>query len=116
MHALRVLCFCTVELILAIIPTRCTNLSNSFCFGMKIYVFRTVPMSIIRGFSLYTQQWYISANLYDIYHPCINSEKTPDDVQRICPEHVESHSKNKVEKIVHLVRFIIRNLTRCTVT
>ena len=46
-------------------------------------MFRTVPLSIIRSFSLYTQQWYmsyrfarkLSANLYDIYHYCVYSEK-----------------------------------------
>ena len=42
--------------------------------------------------------------------------KTPDDGQRNCPKHVEFHSKNKLEKSVHLVGFIIRNLSRCTVT
>ena len=26
---------------------------------MKLYMFRTVPLSIIRSFSLYTQQWYM---------------------------------------------------------
>jgi len=36
--------------------------------------------------------------------------KTPDDRQRNCPEHVEFHSKNRLEKLVHLVGFIIRNL------
>ena len=58
-------------------------------------MFRTVPRSIISSFSLYTQQWYmsysfanrirtelhpdparkLSANLYDIYHCCVYSEK-----------------------------------------
>ena len=57
-------------------------------------MFRTVPLSIIRSFSLYTQQWYmsyssadsfragafaparkLSAELYDIYHCCVYSEK-----------------------------------------
>ena len=63
-------------------------------------MFRTVPLSTIRSFSLYTQQWYISyrfadslraesgqnwfhpdparklsANMYDIYHCCVYSEK-----------------------------------------
>ena len=32
---------------------------------------------------------------------------TPDDRQRNCPEHVEFYSKNKFEKLVHLVGFII---------
>jgi len=44
-------------------------------------MFRTVPLSIIRSFSLYTQQFHpdparkLSANLYDIYHCCVYSEK-----------------------------------------
>jgi len=55
-------------------------------------MFRTVPLSIISGLSLYTQQWYmsyrfadslravsgrnkLSANVYDIYHSCAYSEK-----------------------------------------
>ena len=38
--------------------------------------------------------------------------KTPDDGQRNCPKHVEFHSKNKFEKLVHLVGFIIRNVTK----
>jgi len=31
-----------------------------FIFRIKLYMFRTVPLSIIRRFSLYTQQWYMS--------------------------------------------------------
>jgi len=63
-------------------------------------MFRTVPLSIIRSFSLYTQKWYmsyrfadslragsgrnqfrpdparkLSANLYNICHYCVYSEK-----------------------------------------
>ena len=53
-------------------------------------MFRTVPLSIIRSFSLYTQlasrirtelqfrpdpAHKLSANLYDIYHSCVYSEK-----------------------------------------
>jgi len=34
--------------------------------------------------------------------------KTPDDGQRNCPKHIEFYSKNKSEKLVHLVGFIIR--------
>ena len=34
--------------------------------------------------------------------------KTPDDGQRNCPKRVEFYSKNKFEKSVHLVGFIIR--------
>jgi hypothetical protein len=63
-----------------------------FILATKLYMFRTVPLSIIRSYSLYIQQWYmsyrsvdsfragsefhpdpaaarkLSANLYDIYH------------------------------------------------
>jgi len=44
-------------------------------------MFRTVPLSIITSFSLYTQQFRpdparkLSANLYDIYHCRVYSEK-----------------------------------------
>jgi hypothetical protein len=50
-----------------------------FILGMKIYMFQIVPLSLIRSFSLYTQQCYMScrfaANLYDIYHCYVYSEK-----------------------------------------
>jgi len=52
---------------------------------MKLYMFRTVPLSVIRSFSLYTQQCCmayrfadrcnLSANLYDIHHCRVYSEK-----------------------------------------
>ena len=35
-------------------------------------------------------------------------KETTDDGQRNCPKHVEFYSKNKFEKLVHLVGFIIR--------
>jgi len=50
--------------ILVIKPTRCTDLSNLF-FGIKLYMFQTVHLSIIRSFSLYTQQWYMSYRFAD---------------------------------------------------
>ena len=50
----------------------------------------------------------LSANIYDIYYCRVYSEKLPDDGQRNCPKHVEFYSKNKFEKIVHLVGFIIK--------
>jgi len=84
-------------------------------------MFRTVFLSIIRSFSLHTQQWYVSykfadskpvrhipllsEKLYDIYHCCVYSEKLLG--QRNCPKHVEFYFK-KIEKLVHLVGVIIR--------
>ena len=91
-----------------------------FIFGIKLYIFRTVPPSIIRGFSLYTQQWYMSYSFVDNLRAgsgqnckipllCVRW-KTSDDGQRNCPKHVEFYFKNKFEKLVHLVGFIIRNV------
>jgi len=124
----------------------------TFLFGIKLYMFRTVPLSIIRSFSLYTQQWYIYIYIYmcvcvcvcvvqvtvtaceqdqdgttvpswscsqasskpvwHIYIPllCVQC-KTPDDGLRDCLEHVEFYSKNKFEKLMHLVGCIIRTHT-----
>ena len=61
---------------------------------MKLYMFRTVPLSIIKSFSLYIQQWYMSYRL---------AVSKP-----VCPKHVEFYSKNKFKKLMHLVGFIIR--------
>jgi len=56
----------------------------NFTFGIELYMFRTDSLSIIRSFLLYTQQyiqvcWQLAskllANLYDIYHWCVCSEK-----------------------------------------
>ena len=76
-------------------------------------MFRTVPLTIIRSFSLYTQQWYmshrfaVSKSVWHIPFLCVQW-KNPDDGQRNCPKHVEFYSKNKFEKLVHLIGFTIR--------
>jgi len=36
-----------------------------FILGMKLYMFRTVPLSVIRSLSLYTQQWVMSYRFAD---------------------------------------------------
>jgi len=96
-----------------------------FVFGTKLYMFRTLPLSIISRFSLYTQQWYMSYRFADslwvgsglnwscsqpVWHIpllCIQW-KTADDRQMNCPKHVEFYYKNKFEKLVNPVGFIIR--------
>jgi len=77
-------------------------------------MFRTVSLSIVRSFSLYTQQCYMSyifswqlANRIMMELVCVQW-KTPNDVQRNCPKYVEFFSKNKFEKLLHLFGFIIR--------
>ena len=47
-------------------------------------------------------------NLYDIYLLLCVRCWTPDDGQTDSPKHVEFHSKNKFEKLAHLVGFVIR--------
>jgi hypothetical protein len=47
--------------------------------------------------------------LYDIYHCSVYKEKkTPEDGQRNCTKNVELYPKNKFEKLLYLVSFIIR--------
>ena len=48
-----------------------------------------------------------------VYHSCVYSEQTYGDGQRNCPENVEFYSKNKFEKLVHLVGFIVRKYGLC---
>jgi len=49
-----------------------------------------------------------NCNLYDIHLLLCVLWKTPDDRQRNCPKYVEFYSKDKFEKLVHLIAFIIR--------
>jgi len=54
-------------------------------------------------------------NLYDIYLLLCIQYETPDDGQKTCPKLVEFYSKNKFEKLVHLVSIMIRIVTLITV-
>ena len=116
---------------LIIKPTRCNNFSNLFlewnstCFGQFLCpssgVFHCTHSNGICHTSLLTAceldrngtavpYWSrpkgVSKPVWHIPLLCIQW-KTPDDGQRNCPKHVEFHSKNKFEKLVHLVYFII---------
>ena len=63
-------------------------------FVIKFYTFRTDPLSIVRSFSLYTQQWYVNKPVWHI--PLLSVQwKTPDDGQRNCPKRVEFYYENK---------------------
>jgi len=76
-------------------------------------MFRTVPLSIIRSFfTVHTAIvyvipvcWQLASRIRTELQFC--PEKTPHDEQRNCPKHAEFYSKNKFEKLVHLVGFII---------
>jgi len=60
-------------------------------------MFQTGFLPIISSLLLYTQQ---QVNVIQY--------KTLDDVQKTCPKHVQFYSKDKYEKVVHLIGFIIR--------
>jgi len=90
-------------------------------------MFRTVPLSNIRSFSLYTQEWYTSYRFADSllagsgWNAVRQEFFTVHTAMVLChtglltaceQEHMLSfHSKNKIEKLVHLVGFITRFLT-----
>jgi hypothetical protein len=72
-------------------------------------MFRTVPLSIIRSYSLYSRQWCVSYRFVDSF--------------RAGSWWNSVHFQNKFEKLLHLVGFIIRkfvtmhgHMSRCTVT
>jgi hypothetical protein len=52
------------KMILLMKPTRCTNFFK-FIFEMKLYMFRTVPLSTIGSFSLYTQSCFMPDKFVD---------------------------------------------------
>jgi len=82
-------------------------------------MFRTVPLSIIRSSSLshgngICRTCLLTAGDQTVSKPVWHISllrvewKTPFDGQRNCQKHVEFYSKNKFEKLVHLVDLIIR--------
>jgi len=83
-------------------PTRCANFTNLFlegnstCFGQFL-----CPSSGI-FFTVHTAVVYVTHLCWHIPLLCVQW-KTPDDGQRNCPKHVDFPSKNKFEKLVHLV-------------
>ena len=87
--------------VLLINPTRCTNFSdlflewNSTCFGQFL-----CPSSGVFHCTHSNNMWHT-----DLLTAC-----------KLAPKHVEFHSKNKFEKLVHLVGFYYKNSSRSTVT
>jgi len=116
--------------ILIIKPTRCTNFSNLFlewnstCFGQFLCpssgvlhcthssgICHTVLFTAFEqdqdGVLSWSYSQAVSKPVWRIPLLCVQW-KTPDDRQRKCLKHVEFYSKNKFEKLVHLVGFMIR--------
>ena len=117
---------------LTIKPTRCTNFSNLFlkwnstCFGQflcpspgvfhcthSIGICNTLLLTAceqdqdIIGVPSWSCSQAVSKPVWHIPMLCAQWE-TPDDGQRDCQKHVEFYFKNKFEKLLHLVGFIIR--------
>ena len=117
--------------ILIIKPTRRTNFSNLFleqnstyfrlflCPSSGLFTIHTTVVYVIQvcwqlASGIRTEpvpSWSCSQAVSEPiwYIPLLCAQwKTPGDGQRNCPKHVEFYSKNKFEKLVHLVGFIIR--------
>jgi len=76
---------------------------------MKLYMFQQFPCPSSGVFHC--------THSTGMCHTCLLTASCPtDDGQGNCLKHVEFHSKNKFEKLVHLIGFILRNLSCCTVT
>jgi len=114
--------------VLIIKPTRCTYFSNLF-LEEALYVSDSSSVHHQEFFTVHTAMLYViqSANLYYIYHYCVQW-KTRASCQQTCMAYTiavcavkncwwwteelsktcKVSSKNKFEKLVHLVGFIIR--------
>ena len=76
-----------------------------FIFGIKRYMFRTIPLAIIRSFSLYTQQWYMSYRFASkpVWHISVlqaeacNTDTTPTQPHRNSNTH---RTKNNTTNVV----------------
>ena len=112
---------------LIIKPTRCTNFSNLF-WNETLHVSDSSSVHHQESSTVHTAMVYViqvcrqlasrsicscsqalSKPVWHIHVPllCVQC-KTPYGGQRNCPKHVEFHSKNEFEKLVHLVGYIIR--------
>jgi len=94
---------------------RRTNFAK-FIFVKKIYIFRALPLPIIRSFPQFIRHWYMSCkfddsfqarsgwNILNVLESChqncmtYTSAKCTVDGQRNCPKHVNFLDKNEFEK------------------
>jgi len=81
--------------------TQLDALVSQIYFYNELHMFRRVPLSIIRSFSLHIQQTCM--------YYCVCNEKLLKMDRGTVRNDVEFHSKNKFEKLVHLVGFYYKN-------
>ena len=71
-------------------------------------MFRTTPLSIIRSFSLCTQQWYMSYRFAD---SCSIQSSAPEDGRNYRPKHVQLiEIANKITIVASSPLFILLHL------
>jgi len=73
-------------------------------------MFRTVPLSIIRSFSLYTQQWYMSYRFADSLRAGLGRKFRPDPARKRFQQHRDASChqvlfslQNKAPKKIHAI-------------
>ena len=97
-----------------------TNILNQILsYEVNIFsVIKYIPRPLWKIISFPCSSWSCSqAVSKPVWHKpllCVQW-RTPDDGQRNCPKYVEFYSKNKFEKLVHLVGFNIRKGILCFV-
>jgi hypothetical protein len=87
--------------LLIIKPTRCTNFSYLF-WNKTLHVSNSSSAHHQEFFNVHAVTVYVILVCWQLTLLCVQW-KTLDDGQRNCPKHVEFYSKNKFEKLVHLV-------------
>ena len=99
------------EKLLIIKPTRCTNFHWTHSNGICHTDLLTACEQNQGGTAVlsWSCSQAVSKPVWHIPLLCVQW-KTPDDWQRNCPKHVEFYSKINIEKLVHLVSFIIQGL------
>ena len=92
--------------LLIIKPTRCINSSNLF-WHATLHVSDSSSVHHQEFFTAHIAMVYVSKPVWHITLLCVQW-KTLDDGQKSSPKHVEFYSKNRFEKLVYLVGFIIK--------
>ena len=111
-------------------------LISQIYFVKKLYMFRAVPLPIIRSFTLYIRHWYMSCRFHDnfqerpswmvVFESCHQTCMTYTSAEctvenswwwtEELPETCRVSWQNKFGKLVRLLVLLKRNLLRCTVT
>jgi len=97
------------NLMTACVSMLLTSHASLKCFRARFLPGRAKDLSapLVQSTRLYTSNFTHLWNFSTTYAVAVCTVKTPDDGQRNSPKHVEFYSKNKFEKLVHLVGFTV---------